>query len=397
MKRCIVLIMAAMIVFSATACNSRDNTAQERIKPVKTTEVKEQESPEIMNYSGIAGPGELKKLAFKSTGRVGRIHAKEGQLIKKGDILMELEKQDMQYALEAAKGQLGAAQSVYEKALNGASQEDLRNAELNVKKAQDAYSHVMSNYEKAEALYNSGAISRNDLDKVKLEGDIRESELKQAEELLNQVKNGVRSEDKKALFSQLEQAKADYDFKSALLKDAVMISDVEGYVVEILYEKGELIPAGYPAVVVRGKEIIVNVGLTEKDLNKVSIGTKAKVDAGERSMEGTVTCISQVPDARTRTYNIEIEADDSLNIGTVAKVEIMGGNEKGIWIPLTSMLSDGMDYVYLAKDNIAEKREIVIKELSGSMAKVEGLKSGEQLVVEGMKRLRAGDGISVLK
>ncbi len=397
MKKYFVLAMAVLIVVSTTACFNKGNAAQERIKPVKTVEVKEQESPAIISYSGIVGPSELKKLAFKSNGRAGKIHAKEGQYVKKGDMLMELESQDLQYALAASKGQLGAAQSAYEKALNGASPEELRNAELNVKKAQDAYDYVISNCKKVEALYNSGAIPKNELDKVKLEADIKESEYNQARELLNQVKNGARSEDKKALLNQLEQAKADYDYKAGLLKDAVMVSDIEGYVVDILYEKGELVPAGYPAVVIRNKGIVVNVGLAEKDYSRVIIGTEANVISGDRIIEGTVTNISQVPDAQTRTYDTEITIEDSLNLGAVAKVEIITGNESGIWIPLTSMLSDGTDYVYLAKGSIAEKREVVIEGITGNTAKVKGLKPGEQLVVEGMKRLRAGDGISVLK
>ena len=398
MKRYFVLALAVMTVISATACSNQEKAVQERIKPVKTIEIKEQASPAVLSYSGIVGSGELKKLAFKSTGRMKKIYVKEGQSIKNGEVLLELEGQDLQYALTAAKGQMGAAESSYEKALNGAAPEDLKNSEFNVKKVQDAYDYVMSNYKRVEALYNSGAISKNELEKAKLEADVKESELNQAKELLSQVKNGARSEDKKALLSQLEQARADYEYKASLVKDAVMIADGEGYIVDILYEKGELVLAGYPAVVVRNESLIVNVGLAEKDLNRVMLGTIAKIGAGETTLEGTVTNISQVPDAQTRTYNIEITlGENSLNLGAVVKVDIIAGNESGIWIPMTSMLSDGMDYVYLAKDNIAEKREISIESITGSTAKVDGLKPGEQLVIEGMKRLRAGDGISVVK
>lgn len=398
MKRYFVLILAVITAISVTACSGKDEALKERIKPVKTLEVKEQESPAILSYSGIVGSSELKKLAFKSAGRIGKIHVKEGQSIKKGQVLVELEDQDLQYALNAAKGQMVAVQSAYEKAVNGAAPEDLRNAELNVKKAQDAYDYVMNNYKRVWELYNNNAVPKSEVEKAKLEADVKESELNQARELLSQVKSGARSEDKKALLGQLEQAKADYEYKASLVKDAVMTAYSDGYIVDILYEKGELVQAGYPVVVVRNKGLVVNVGLSEKDFGKVALGTEAKISSGEKTVDGTVTNISQVPDAETRTYNIEITlGDSSLNLGAITKVDIITGNESGIWIPLTSMLSDGMDYVYLAKGNIAEKREITIEGITGSMAKVKGLKPGEQLVVEGMKRLRAGDGISVIK
>lgn len=398
MKRYFVVVLSVIAMISASACTNNETAVQERIKPVKTIKVEEQQSPEILSYSGIVASGGLKKLSFKSTGKIGKIHFKEGQQIKKGDILVELEDQDLQFALAAAEAQMGVARSTYEKAINGATAEELRNAELDVKKAQDAYDYIISSYKRAEALYSSGAVSRDELDKARLEADVGESELNQAKELLSQVKTGARSEDKKGLLYQLEQAKADYEYKAGLVADAAMTADCDGYMVELLYEEGELAPAGYPVAVIRNEGLIVNVGLAEKDYSRVTVGTKANIIAGEKKVEGMVTNISQFPDSQTRTYNIEIAIrENTLNLGAITKVEIITGNVSGIWIPLTSMLSDGMDYVYIAKGNIAEKREIVILDIAGSMARVGGLKPGEQLVVEGMKRLRAGDGISVLK
>lgn len=398
MKRHFVLVLTIFLAIFPTACSNQEKAVQGRVKPVKAVEVKEEAKPEVLSYVGTVSSSELKKLAFKSTGKIGKINFEKGQWIKAGDVLVELENQDLQYALNASKGQVEAARSIYEKALNGAEAEDLKNAELNAKKAQDAFDFVVSNYKKAEALYNSGAISKLELDKAKLEMDIKDSELNQSKELLNQVKKGTREEDKKALFNQLEQAQADYDYKASLVQDAAMKADGDGYVVNIMYKKGELVPAGYPVAVVRNENLVANVGLAEKDIGKVMLGTTAKISVDDKIVGGTVTNISQVPDVQTRTYNIEITLEEnSFNIGAVAKVDVITDNERGIWIPLTSMLSDGMDYVYLAKDNIAEKREIVIEGITGSMAKVKGLTPGEQLVIEGMKRLRAGDGISVLK
>lgn len=398
MKRYFVMVIAIIMIISAAACTSQEKAVQESIKPVKTIELKEQENPAILSYSGIVSSSELKKLAFKSGGRVGRIYVEEGQSIRKGDLLAELDSQDLQYVLAAAKGQMDAAQSVYEKALNGAVPEELENAELSVKKAQAAFDYVMNNYKRMEALYKSNAISASELDKIKLEADVKDAELRQAKELLSQVRNGARSEDRKALYGQLEQAKADYEHKMDMVRDAAMKADNDGYVVDIMYKPGEMVSAGYPVLVVRNEGLVVNVGLAEADLGKVALGTAAKVSVGEKTVNGAVTNISQVPDVQTRTYGIEVTLEEnSLNIGAVARVELITGNEKGIWIPITAMLSDGMDYVYITKDNTAEKREITIEAIKGNLVKAKGLKPGEQLVVEGMKRLRAGDSISVLK
>lgn len=396
-NKSIVLLMVLLTAFSA-GCTNQERTVQDRVKPVRVMELKEESNAEALQYSGVIGSSELKKLAFKSSGKIAAIYVKEGQRIKAGDVLAELDKKDLRFGLEASRAQMEAARSVYEKALKGADDEELRRAELNVKKAQDAYDYTVDNYKKVEALYESGGISESELDKVKLEQDIRESELEQAAEVLKQVRRGSREEDKKALLNQFEQAKADYEFKKSLLEDAAVKSEAEGFVVDILYKEDEMVSAGYPAIIVRDDSLVVNVGLAEKDLGKVSHGTAARVKVNDSEAYGTVTNISQSPDSQSRTYGIEIALErNDFNLGSIVKVYIDTGEEKGVWVPITSMLSDGIDYVYVVKGDIAEKREIGIDSTSGTKARVRGLKPGEMLIVEGMKRLNAGDRIAVLK
>lgn len=396
-KRSIMAVILLAAALSA-GCAGQDKAVQDRVKPVRVVEIKEESNPEILHYSGVIGSGELKKLAFKSSGRIDKIYVEKGQMIKPDDVLAELDKKDLEFGLEASRAQMEAARAVYEKALKGADAEELKNAELNVKKAQDAYDFAADNYKKIETLYSSGGISKNELDKVKLELDLRDSELKQAEETLKQVKRGAREEDKKALFNQFEQAKADYEFKKSLLEDASIKSGAEGFVVDVLYEEDEMVSAGYPVIVVRDDSLIVNVGLAERDLNKVALGTTAEVRVGGNEAEGVVTSISQSPDSQSRTYNIQLSLKrNDFSLGSIAKVGLNIGAVRGIWIPITSMLSDGIDYVYIAKDGIAEKREVVIEGTEGAKALVKGLNPGEKLIVEGMKRLNAGDRIEILK
>ncbi|MGE5678188.1 MAG: HlyD family secretion protein, partial [Pseudomonadota bacterium] len=239
MKRYMLVAMTLALLVFFSACTGSGGTAEVKVKPVKIIEVKEEESPVKLDYSGLVGSDEIRRLSFKSGGRIGEIHVENGQQINKGDVLVELEDQDLKFSLTAAGAQVGAAQSAYDKAVKGAADEEVRNAELNVKKAQDAYDFILNSYGRIENLYKTGAVSKNDLEKAKLEVEIRKAELDQAKELLSQVKTGARSEDKKALAKQLEQAKADYDYKASLVQDAVMKSDADGYVVEVLYKKGE--------------------------------------------------------------------------------------------------------------------------------------------------------------
>lgn len=396
-KRGLIFLTVIMLAFM-TACTDRQAEDAKEGKPVNIMALKEETNSTVLEYTGVVNSRELRKMAFKSPGRIRKIHVEKGQRVKRGDTLAELDTTDLEYALEASKAQMEAARSTYQKALNGATAGELKNAEINVKKAQDVYNNTLDTYKKMEILYDNGAISKQDIDRVKLELEIRESELEQAQEILNQLRDGVRDEDRQALLNQFKQAEADYEYKAGLLEDAFMKADMDGFIADILYREGEMAQAGYPVIVMGSDELIVSVGIAEEDLNKVMHGAKSVIKVDGIETEGVVVNISKIPDAATRTYNAEISfKKESISVGAVVKVDITVGEEKGIWIPITAIISEGADYVYLVRDGTALKREVSVQAVTGSKVRVTGLEEGESLITEGMRKLKAGERVTILE
>jgi multidrug efflux pump subunit AcrA (membrane-fusion protein) len=400
MKKSVIAIMMILVLTWTTGCSIKSNelAGEDKKKPVRVLTVKEEKRPITLEYTGIVGTEELKKLAFKSGGKVKKIFVKTGEQIEAGQALIQLDTADLAYALSGARGQMDAAKAQYDKAVNGVAPEELQQIEANVKKAQDSYSFTKDNYEKFEKLFQQGAISQNELDQIKLELDIRESDLKAAKEIEKQAKNGARDEDKAAAKGQWKQAQADYDYKASLMEDATIKSDSSGYVVDVLYEEGELVAAGYPVLVIRNDNQVVKVGISSKDFEKVTIGTKAKISTERKVIEGEVTNIGQTPDSQTRTYPIEIALpEQTLPLGSVIKLELIIGEESGVWIPITAVMANGEDYVYVVSDEKASLRKITLGAVNGSYVKVEGIENNDQLVIEGMQRLKDQDLISIQK
>jgi len=396
-KPIIAIVMSFVLIWTAgCAAGANEQGASDKKKPVRIITVQEEKRPIALEYTGVVATEELKKLAFKSGGRIQKVFVKEGEQIAEGQPLVQLDSTDLTYALSGAKGQMSAAKAQYDKAINGAAPEELQQIEANVKKAQDSYNFAKDNYEKCQKLFAEGAISQSELDKVKLELDIRESDLKAAKESEKQAKNGARNEDKAAAKGQLEQAQADYNYKMSLMEDATIKSDSSGYVVEVLYEEGELVASGYPVLVVRNDSQVVKVGVSSKDFKKIAIGTKAKIKTDGRSIEGEVTNIGQTPDSQTRTYPIEIAlSEKTLPLGLIVKLEFVIGEESGVWIPISAVMANGEDYVYVVKDEKAVRRKVTLGEVSGDYVKVQGLGKDEQLVIAGMQRLKDQDQIAI--
>lgn len=395
----IIILIAANILFVSCSVKSEGADNEEVLKPVKVVEIREEVIPVKLDYIGTVLSDQMKKVAFKSSGKIESISIKKGQSIKKGDVLAKLDTTDLEFALKASKAQMEGARAQYNKALNGAAQEDIKKAEENLNKARAAYDFSKQSFANIENLYKNEAVSRLDYDRAKLDMDIRKSELNQAEEVYTQVVNGTRQEDKKMLLSQLEQAKADYEYKSTLVEDASLKSDVDGYVVDILYKEGEMVPSGYPVIVIRNNNQIVKTGLSQNDYSKIKVGTRVKLEEGELLAEGVVASVEQVPDAQTRTYGVEVSINESpFQIGAIVKVSFIIGEENGISVPISSIISNGQDYVYIVDaQNRVVKKQVELGEAKGSLVVVEGVSSGDKVVVEGMKRLNDKDKVNIIE
>lgn len=396
MKKYLCFTMILTLIFSI-GCSSvtKENNMEENIRPVVVETVEAKTFPILLNYIGTLQSKDLKKYSFKSSAKVKNIHVEEGQYVKKGDLLVELDTSDLAKAVDAARYQMDAAKAVYDKAAKGASSEQKKQAELTVKQAQDGYNFALDSYNKILELYNAGSVSKQQLDEVKLQLDNAESSLKLANEGLSQVLSGASEEEKKAAYSQYEQAKTAHEGQLSLLEDASLMSDSDGYIIDILYSEGELVPQGYPVVVLRTDEQAISVGLSQQDIKKIDINTKANITIDDVIVRANVSNINRAVDMETLTYNVELTIDDKISdkeflLGSVVKVDFQIGSEMGIWIPIVNVMNDIQDYVYIVEQDHVVRREINIKSIYEDKVLTEDLAPGEKLIVKGMKNVKEG-------
>ncbi|WP_217302283.1 efflux RND transporter periplasmic adaptor subunit [Clostridium sp. 001] len=395
-----VVTIAALSTYFIIGGKSNEEKTYARSYPVKTLEIKSGSYPMSLQYQGLTGGSEVRKLSFKSSAKILKIYISKGQHVKKGDKLVDLDKSDLNFAAQAVKSQVDAASAQYNKAVNGAQQEDVSKAQIAVKNAQDSNNYYKDLYDKYCKLSGSGAISKQELDDVKLQLDNSQNALNSAEQSLEQVQKGSRDEDKKALLAQLNEAKVNYDSKENLIQDASMAADQNGYVVDVLGKEGEMQQAGDPVVLFRSENEVITVGLSDDDVKKVKVGTNAKVKIGDDSAEGQIINVVQMADSKSGTYSAEIKLSKLIDnnkyyIGETAAVYIDMGDKNAISIPISSVLNDGEDYVYVIENGHAVKKNITLGDTDEDKVSVDGLKSGDELVVEGMKSLKSGYKVTV--
>jgi len=398
-KYLLFAIVVVMFLFSSCSNEVNVDSMKNNIIPVEVKTLTIEESDDTISYIGILNSDVLKKYAFKTSGKLKTINVQVGQEINAGDILIELDKTDLQFQVDATKMQTSSALSQYEKALSGAQVEDLKASELNVEKAQTGYDYAKKSFENIKTLYEKEAVSETNFKEAELNYNIASMELEQAKELLKKAESGSREEDISSLYSQYELAKTNYDATMKLYNDATIISDISGYIADILYKTGEIVPEGYPAILVQSKKQVINIGVTSEDIEKLSIGMTTKININDELYEGKIININQTPDANSRTFNVDIVINNEnkkFYIGTICNVEIITGTTKDIWLEIPLILNDGKHYVYVVENNTAVRKDITINKIKNQKASVAGLSDKDILITNGVKQIKNGYKVQIV-
>jgi len=119
--------------------------------------------------TGTIKKGEEMNLSFNLSGTIKNIQFSEGEKVKKGDVLAELDDTDLKVQLKQAQASLDAYQAQLDKLLAGATQEEIALAQTNVESAKVSYENAKENLEKIKnsaekqlELYYRDAISKID-------------------------------------------------------------------------------------------------------------------------------------------------------------------------------------------------------------------------------------------
>ncbi len=390
MRKILLLIITTLVI---TSCSNNDASILQGPKLVETKAVHYENINSVLNYIGVVNSDSIKKYSFKSSGKLKSTFVQIGQMVNEGDVLLEIDKSDLQFQVDAAKNQAISALSQYEKALSGAQDEDINAAKLNVEKAQAAYDYAQKTYTDINTLFNEDAVSESSYKQAELSLNIAEKELKQAQELLNKAESGTRKEDIASAKSQYDLAQTNYHAMEKLFSDATLFCDTKGYVADILYKEGEIIPQGYPVILIQSENQVISIGLTQEDIEKTFIGMDALVNINNSDYNGIVTNISQTPDETSRTYNVDIlinSSDKKFYVGSIGQVDLIIGQTQGIYIEIPYILNDGTNYVYTVEENKAVRKDIEILEINDDKALVNGLSNNDELIINGVQNVKDG-------
>lgn len=358
--------------------------------PVTVGRVQRVQERETVSVSGtIATPNSPAQVCFLVSGKVVSVGPREGEYVKKGQVLARIDPTDFNLSVKGAAAQLASAQAALEKAMHSARPELLEQARISYERAEDEYRRM-------KMLYDSKSLAPNDFQKYK-------AAYEHAKQDYEQAKAGGQKEDKALAKASYNQSAAYLEVVRKSLSDATLCAPVDGYIAKRSIEPGDTAAPGRVAFeIVQMDPVEVNVGVPETDVRLVRIGQKADISVPAlpgKSFQGTVRVINVSADPSTRTYMTRISVanrEHELRVGMVAEATIRGDRTIAMaTLPGDAVVRDPQGatqvYVYYPdQKRVYTKRVEIGAAINRNVEIKSGLEGRELIVLAGQTKLRNG-------
>jgi RND family efflux transporter MFP subunit len=339
----VVVIAIVAFVAHSRAGNDKSETA------VTTAVVEKRDMGSLVQATGIIKPkvGAEVKVGARITGKVEHLYANIGDRVKKGQILVRLEQDDLKARADQAEAAYLEAKAAFDK------------AKLDL--------------ERDTPLAKQGYIAQQNIDVLQNVYDMANA--------------------------RVLKAKADQDYAKAQLSYATITAPISGTIASVTTQQGETVAAGLNAptfiTIIDLNKLEVNAYIDETDVGKISVGQDAlfTVDTfADKDFKGKVTAIYPRAVLQENVVNyitlISIEnSEGKLKPDMTANVTITLKKKKGVLaIPGTAVVREGgKKYVTLqAKDGKATRREVKTGWKEGTYLEItSGLKEGETVLISG--------------
>jgi HlyD family secretion protein len=232
----------------------------------------------------------------KITGRIAKLHVREGDEVKPGELLVTLDSPEVQAKVSQAEAARSAAAAKQQLLDVGMRQEEVRAARANWERAVSAATLAETTYKRVGALYKDGLVPQQRNDEVENSYRSALGEANAARAQYDLTLNGFRKEDRAAAADATRGAGAAVQEVSALAADIALKSPISAEVDKVVLHQGELASPGFPIIsLVNLDDVWAVFNLREDELAAIKIDTRitGKVPAlGNRVLTFAVYYIS---------------------------------------------------------------------------------------------------------
>ncbi len=355
-----LLFTFLLIAFVGACSDSKAKQSAQRIVPVKSGDVIQQNVPVQINAIGNVEAYNTVSVKALVGGEIIDVNFKEGQDVHQGDLLFKIDPRPYEAALKQAEGTL--ARDIAQ----------AKNAEEQAKRY--------------EILVQKDYVSRDQYDQLRANAE--------------------------ALSAAVQADRANVDNARLQLAYCTIKSPIDGRVGSVLINKGNVVKANDVAMVTINKisPIYVTLSVPEQNLPEIkkymaegSLKVEAVIPNDEkRPAQGVLTFVNNAVDTATGTIQLKAtfeNKDRRLWPGQFVNAVVTLTTQRNAVVMPSAALQAGQQgqYVFVIKpDYTVESRPVVIARSFGEIAVVaQGVKPGEKVVTDGQLNLIPGSRVEV--
>jgi len=323
---------------------------------------------EAVTLVGSLRAQEQVEVSPRVSGRVQAVLVDIGDPVRVGDVLAEIEDDELLQQLQQSSAALDVSRAMVQQRVL-----ELRNQEVNL--------------ERARGLQDSGLMSAEELEQSQTRFDVSQAQVNLAR-------------------AQQGQAEASHRELQIRHEQMSITTPMNGFVGRRWVDRGALVNSNTPIVtIVNLTTLKLVAAVPEREVTRVEPGASGivYVDAlpGEK-FAGEVARISPLLDPQTRTAQVDVvvpNTDGRLRAEMFARVELnLGSNREALRIPRQALVVRGQDEgVFVLRDDVAYFTKIKTGLAEADWIEVTaGLEAGDTVATMGANLLRDGDPVRVL-
>jgi HlyD family secretion protein len=287
--------------------------SRSNVVPVQIGTAKRMDLAAIVSASGEIKPKNYVNIGANAFGKILRLHVKEGDRVKRGAPLAQLEQVQSAADVEATRASLAAAQAdtVATDAALKTAQADLNRATVDAERAR-------LDYERAEALFREALIAKADYDTKKAAWQSAEAGVAQAQAKVTQAKAQLDSSDRR-----IAQTRANLIRLNDVLSKTSYNAPFDGTITNLPVREGETVvigiqnsPGSTLMTLADMSVITAEVMVDETDIVSVKAGQAAEVT------------IDAFPNTSFKGFVSEIGDNAMLRSTGVATTQSTGGSQE---------------------------------------------------------------------
>jgi RND family efflux transporter MFP subunit len=388
--RSLTLLLAGVML---AGCSREQKTAEaastKQPEPleIRTASVETRKIDKSISVTGALHPDETVSVSAEVPGRVSNIFVDFGQNVRKGQIIAELDKQELNFALDRSKAAL--AQILARLGLD-ASQENVRpESTPTIRQAIAQMEDAKSKYDNASRLVKTGDISQE-----------RFTEIEKIYQLRQAALDAARDESR-TLIANVQALKAEVKLAQKRLNDATVRAPFDGAVQEKLVSPGAYLKENTPILtLMKTNPVRLRVDLPESAAGSVHVGT-ALTFTTDAAPGNTFTAIvrelNPSLDQKSRTLTAEARLarnDARLRPGMFVQVQLVVQKDAQIvMVPKDAIYTvAGLTKLFVIRDGRAVEQRINPGQESNGWMEVprEAVSPGEKVAITALNQLVTG-------